>query len=305
MNASRHFAVLVAAVLCAGWLAGTARADFTLYGNEQLTVNTFHQQGWLYDQSKAWLVSGGEVNSLLRTYDDSTVDMSDGRIGFLETYGNSTVDISGGSLGIFTHDGSRVTVTGGSVKTVYTSGHSSVDFACGPSGSADVGIVFVNDASTLTLSAGHLGSRIMAFDDSDVRITGGSVDDRVSAEDNATMTISGGDLYCLETWHDSVVDLSGGSVDFIRAHGGNMTIHGKDFILVGGLLLEGDRVLGTGVLSGKWFDGTAWAIPIPVHEAGATILAVPEPATLALLALLALSLPKRGGLAMLKRKRKS
>ena len=108
----RAKAIAVVALLLAGWLVGTARADFTLTGSQQLTVNTSHENGWLYDQSKAWLVSGSEVNSYLRTYDDSTVAMSDGRIGFLETYGNSTVDISGGSSGIYTHDGSTVTVTG-------------------------------------------------------------------------------------------------------------------------------------------------------------------------------------------------
>ncbi len=32
-------------------------------------------------------------------------------------------------------------------------------------------------------------------------------------------------------------------------------------------------------------DGTPWAVNIKTHDAGATILAIPEPATLALLAL--------------------
>jgi len=37
---------------------------------------------------------------------------------------------------------------------------------------------------------------------------------------------------------------------------------------------------------------------------GSTLNAIPEPASMAVLALLALSLPKRGGLAMLRRRRR-
>ena len=59
--------------------------------------------------------------------------------------------------------------------------------------------------------------------------------------------------------------------------------------------MDGDKVLGTGDLYGKWFDGTAWAISIYEHNAGATIQLVLELATLSLLAL--------GGLAMIRRRR--
>jgi len=52
-----------------------------------------------------------------------------------------------------------------------------------------------------------------------------------------------------------------------------------------GLTLDGDRVLGTGLLTGKWFDGTSWAIPIQKHDLGATIRVVPEPSTLVLLSI--------------------
>jgi len=75
-----------------------------------------------------------------------------------------------------------------------------------------------------------------------------------------------------------------------------VTFDGQDFILGTGLSLDGDKVLGTGGLSGTWMDGTSWTVNITLHDAGATILAIPEPATLSLLAL--------GGLAMLRRRSK-
>jgi hypothetical protein len=74
-----------------------------------------------------------------------------------------------------------------------------------------------------------------------------------------------------------------------------VTFDGQDFILGTGLSLKSDRVLGTGTLSGKWFDGTAWAVNISRNDTSATIRAIPEPATLSLLAL--------GGLAMIRRRR--
>jgi hypothetical protein len=58
----------------------------------------------------------------------------------------------------------------------------------------------------------------------------------------------------------------------------------------------GERVLGTGLLSGEWFDGTRWTVNIQTNASGATILAIPEPATLSLLAL--------GGLAVMRRRRR-
>ena len=48
-----------------------------------------------------------------------------------------------------------------------------------------------------------------------------------------------------------------------------------------------------GAESGEWFDGIPWTTNINVHDAGATILAVPEPTTFLLLGLAPLLLRKR------------
>jgi hypothetical protein len=75
-------------------------------------------------------------------------------------------------------------------------------------------------------------------------------------------------------------------VSYLRASQSSVvTFHGRDFGLHGGLWLDGDRVLGTGLLTGEWTDGTPWAVNILDNASTATIRAIPEPATLLLLAL--------------------
>ena len=92
------------------------------------------------------------------------------------------------------------------------------------------------------------------------------------------------------------MDISGGSISYLGAYEtSGITLHGYDFGATAGLSLVGDEVIGTGLLAGKWFDGTSWVMSIGTHAAGAHIWAIPEPATMALLAL--------GGLAMIRRGR--
>jgi hypothetical protein len=76
----------------------------------------------------------------------------------------------------------------------------------------------------------------------------------------------------------STVHISGGSVaELLAMDSSNITFHGNGFAVTGGLSLEGDLVMGTGVLTGKWVDETAWAITIGDHDAGATIRAISVP----------------------------
>ena len=101
----------------------------------------------------------------------------------------------------------------------------------------------------------------------------------------------------LQVYDSSQVNVFGGSVGELGAFGtSTVTFDGQDFVLGTGLSFDGNKVMGTGILSGKLMDGTAWSTSILVHDAGATILAIPEPATLSLLTL--------GGLAMLRRRGK-
>ena len=196
-------------LILAGPLAEASRADFTLTGTQQLTITGItyaSANGYLYNQSRASLVSGGYVENLY-AYDTSTVN-----------------------------------VTGGNANLVEANGNSSVNFSSG-----------------LVAQLGTLGA-------------------------GAVCNVTGGTIGCVLD-NGGAVNLSGGSFSthgWLAAEAGTTIFYAKNFQLGPGLSLSGDRVLGTGTLSGKWAGGTAWSVSIVENDPGATILEAPEPATLGL-----------------------
>jgi len=122
---TRYCLAVVVMLALLGPLAQKGRGDFVLYDNEQLTVNSYHNQGTLYDTSRASIVSGGTVYSLY-AYDSSVVDISGGNETWLSAYNSSTTNISGGSVsGCFSaYDSSTVNISGGYISNLYAKGSS-------------------------------------------------------------------------------------------------------------------------------------------------------------------------------------
>ena len=279
-------AIVIGAVAAVLLAAGMAQADFTLHGDEQLTVNTSHEQGVLWDQSCATIVPGGAMH-IMDSYNSSTVCMAGGSVYDLQAHGSSTVDMSGGETyslySLRAYDTSTVVITGGETYSLYS--------------------LHAYDTSTVDMSGGSVYV-LGASGSSTVAMSGGSVY-ALHARETSTVDMSGGSVSYLNAYETSTVDMSGGSVYALNAYDtSTVTFDGQDFLLGSGLSLNGNRILGTGDLYGEWSDGTPWTVHISGNDSGVTILAIPEPATLSLLALLALSLPKRGGLAMLRRRRR-
>jgi hypothetical protein len=198
-----------------GPLAQKGRGDFVLLNDEQLTVNSYHYQGTLFDTSHVFIVPGGSVHTL-GACNYSVVDISGGSILDLNAYNFSAVEISGGNVNTLdTYNSSTASISGGSITGLYP-------------------------------------------------------------HDSSTVGISGGSITQLAAYDYSVV-----------------TLYGQNFCVGGGLAFDGERVLGTGILSGEWMDGTRWVVNILTNRLTATILAIPEPATLLLLGLGAVMVRKR------------
>jgi hypothetical protein len=258
--------VAAAAVLAlVGPLAQKGRADscFTLRNDEQLTVNTSYSAGWLYDQSRADIVSGGSVGNhdsvenRIFAYNSSTVNISGGWVGYLSAYDASTVALSGGRLDdiLRSYDSSTVSIFHG----------------------ADIDHVVSYGSSTVTISGG-LTNANSAYGTSTWFISGGRIINGLGVYNASTVDISGGSMYYLNAEGCSTVRFSGGQVNELMAwYSSTVTFNAQDFCFGPGLSLDGDRVLGTGILGGEWFDGTSWAVNISRNTMDARILVGPGP----------------------------
>ncbi len=229
---------IVAILALLGPLAGQSRGDFVLTDDQWLIVNSYHSYGILYDRSRAFIISGGTISSFLNTWDSSTANISGGYVSSLSAGNSSTVDISGGT-----------------VRDLSASNFSSIN-----------------------ISGGSISENFNTFDSSTANISGGWISYFLGARDSSIVDISGGSVSYLYTDDSSTVDISGGSVSSLYHNGPSaVTFYGQNFSVSGGLILSGERVMGTGVLSAEWMDGTPWVVNIIGYDCTGTILAVPGP----------------------------
>jgi len=251
---TRYWAAVAVMLALLGPLAQKGRCNFTLYDNQQFTVNSYHSTGNLYDTSRAFIISRGYVNSMY-AYNSSKVDVSGGSVGRLEAHNLSDVNVPGGSVTeLIAFDSSKVDISGGSV-----------------------GILNAQQ-STVNISSGYVDG-MTTYSSSIVNISGGSVSwFNVGAPGpmSSTVNIYNGSVYYIDIVNTSVMNISGGYVGTLRAQeSSTVTFYGRNFLVSGGLTLDGERVLGTtGILSGEWMDGTPWVVSIEGTEPTATILAI-------------------------------
>jgi len=204
-------------------------------------------------------------------YDFSTVNVLEaGRIQIADVYNEATLNFSGGSGGaIRTRDSSSVNLYGGSIDGLNTYETSIANLFDGRSESLD------------------------AYNSSVVNLFGGSFND-LYAFNSSKANISGGIASYIYTSENSTLNLSGGRVSYLAAGGtSTITINGHNFVLGSGLWLDGNHLMGTGTLGGRWFNGVSWTTEITGNGETATILLIPEPCTLLLLGLGGLLIKKR------------
>jgi hypothetical protein len=202
----------------------------------------------------------------------STVNISGGWVGGLTATGHTTSNISGGTIDYLSSEQySTTNISGGMASTVVSRDeHTTSNISGGTISNllAQAGITNIFDGTIKNFIAENSGT---------ANISGGSITDNLYADNFSTVNISGGTINGYLYARDS----------------GIANIFGQNFQYGTGLSLSGNRVIGTGILSGEWLDGTPWAINIIKNSSTATILVIPEPATLLLLGVGAVILRKR------------
>jgi len=162
-------------------------------------------------------------------------------------------------------------VPGGSVGYLNTYDSSTVGMYGG-----QVSLCRAYNSSAMNILGGVVGN-IYTADSSEIRIAGGSVDS-VGTCDSSAMYVFGGSIDELHTYQNSRVNISGGSLNYLHVRDSSMvTLYGWGFYAGEGAVLDGQRVLGTGTVSGKRFDGTSWTVEILRNDPTAVIQVVPTP----------------------------
>lgn len=239
--------ICLAVVVLALAPAAMAYNNFSIAKLEHLDVTSYYGTGYLWDSSTANVTLGGYIISAY-VNDEATLNFSGGSANFLDAYNTSSVNLL--------PEG-----TGGGIEHLYAHNTSSVDIS------------------------GAIIGYLDALDTSSVNISGGRVN-YLDAYSTSSVDISGGTVSYLYAEYTSSVDISGGRVGNLQAnHTSTTTFYGQDFALGDGLWLDGNQLMGTGILAGEWSNGVSWTTEIMNHDTTATILLIPEPATLLLLGL--------------------
>jgi hypothetical protein len=255
MNSVSLFVVGV--FLATSLVAGVAEAgDFVLSGNQHLNVTTAYANGVLYDSSTADVLAGG---SIFHAYanDCSVLSVASGGVSYLDAYDTSAANISGGDVGYLNaYNTGVVNISGGNVSSI-----------------------FAYNTSVANMSGGGVGD-LGADGTGVVNASGGTVS-RMIARYGGVANMSGGSVSNLVARFGGAANISGGSLGDLAAYEtSSATFYGYDFRAFGGLSLDGQRVVGlTGILTGKWCDGTPWVTTISWHGSEAIMRVVPEPSS--------------------------
>ncbi len=206
------------------------------------------------------IVIGNAWGDFVLTGSDHLNVTSSHTTGILWDYSTADVKNGGSVTNLYSNDTSSVTVSGGNIRFLYSYGTSNVILSDG-----NIDFLDGYGTSKAVVSGGHI--------------------DYLYNYDTSSTSISGGSIKTMVALNTSSMSISGGSItDLLAIGSSSFTFYGYDFRAMGDVSLQGDKVLGTGALAGKWLDGTPWVTNIIQHDGGATILmGVPEPSTVVLL----------------------
>lgn len=219
--------------------------------------------------------------SAIIIYDDGgTHEITSVITDFARVDGNTTVIVNSGGVferGLTAIDNSKVFVNNGFLYGLWTGGTSNTIISDGEIGHS----LSVVEYSHMTVNGGILDGPIEVRSWGNLSITGGTLIS-IRAIENSNISISGGSLsFGLSAFEDTQVTISGGLLQdrILAADNSQFTISGTNFNYDYGVLKSQ-----TGRLIGTLSNGDPMDIHFGVYG-NATIVLIPEPATVLLFAI--------------------
>lgn len=226
------------------------------------------------------LLENGSVN-FLRSYNTSRIDLSGGRVGSFFAYDSSSVNIASGSVAfqLFSYGSTKINFTGGEIGMNYS----------------------MYDNSTAAVSGGRTKGMFTTHDASSALITGGTIDGTLQVIHDSTVTLAGGTVGgLLLTAYNGVIFLDGSGFEITDLNGVTTALSIGDRLSDYASYVDqpySDDYL-TGRITGTLADGSILDNQFNLLNLGsqagtADIIIIPEPATMALLAVGALALARK------------
>ena len=289
---SKCYAGLAAALLFAA--VGQAKGEILVDYNTTIdytTMEDVHVVDGANPPTVLDVVHPAWLSGHTSTFDSSILNVTGGTARHLYAYDSSAINSTGGGWCsvLETYDTSTATLVGG-FNDLFAYGSSTVDVidAVGEIWSA-------NGSSTITIQTGE-SDFLQANDSSEVNVYGGSFF-WPSARDSSKMNIYGGTI-ALFARNAATASVSGGTIIGLWSgdlwpgedpgmHTCVITVEGSGFNYPDGPIPDA-----AGTLTGALTDGSAINAPFEIHG-GASIILVPEPATLLLLSVAAVTVVLR------------
>jgi len=200
--------------------------------------------------SQDHLISIGPLNA----FDNSRITMSGGIGQTFYSYNNSLLAMSGGRFNfLFAHDNSQYVMSGGSAVELYAYDASQIIVSDFTSSS-----IFAYDNSHVMIKGGHINGNLNTGGNSHVTIIGGIVDSYIFLKDDSTIILDGANFAI-----DGIPFVSGEITSILRG-----TLESEPYRWLTGTLANGD------IINNQFKIGDT-----------ASIILIPEPASLFLLAL--------------------
>lgn len=226
------------------------------------------------------LLENGSV-MLMHAYNKSRIDLSGAHVlGSIYAYGNSHINMSSGSVDCFliSYGNARIETSGGEIR----------DYS-------------IRDNSTAVVSGGRTKGMFAAQNASSALITGGTIDGTLQVIHDSTVTLAGGTVGgLLLTAYNGVIFLDGSGFEITDLNGVTTALSVGDRLSDYASYVDqpySDDYL-TGRITGTLADGSILDNQFNLLNLGsqagtADIIIIPEPATMALLALGALALARK------------